>query len=202
MPMGDVQKLRELCRNDLLLNIRDQENSEAFKAFVCLILPAVVRKLHFRNSRCYKPISDFVTVPDEAFGLLILENNFEKWEKYVNEGRKSTLAKRTSTKYAPSDKSTNWAGNSKALERYNCYYRKISERRTVVEQQDLENEIKEAFAVKYGDKIRRTGKRRFADMNGNEEAMEEEMPALNVAAIDSFFRWSVQLSWNGAIKQL
>jgi len=185
--MGDVQKLRELCRNDSLLNIRDQENSEAFKAFVCLILPAVVRKLHFRNSRCYKPISEFVTVPDEAFGLLILENNFEKWEKYVNDGRKSNLAKRTSTKYAPSDKSTNWAGNSKALERYNCYYRKISERRTVVEQQDLENEIKEAFAVKYGDKIRRTGKRRFADMNGNEEAMEEEMPALNVAAIDSFF---------------
>jgi len=64
---------------------------------------------------------------------------------------------------------------------------KISERRLVVEQQDLKNEIKETFAVKYGGKGRQAGKRRFTDMNGNEETMEEEMPALNVAAIDSFF---------------
>jgi len=59
--------------------------------------------------------------------------------------------------------------------------------RLLVEQQDLENEIKETFSVEYGDKNRRSGKRRFADMNGNEETMEDDMPALNVAAIDSFF---------------
>jgi len=186
--MGDVQKLRELCRNNSLLNIRTKENSEAFKAFVCLILQAVVHKLHFGNSRCYKPVSDFVTIPDEAFGLLILENNFEKWEKYVSDGRKSKLAKKTSTKYAPSDKSTNWAGNPKALARYNSYYMMIRDRRLLVEQQDLENDIKETFSVKYGVKGRQAGKRRFADMNRNEETVEEEMPALNVAAIDSFFR--------------
>jgi len=62
------------------------------------------------------------------------------------------------------------------------------ERRLLVEQQDLENEIKETFSVIYGGKGRQAGKMRFADMNGNEETMEEEMPALNVAAIDSFFR--------------
>ena len=86
-----------------------------------------------------------MTIPDEAFRLLILENNFEKWEKYDSDGRKSNLAKRTSTKYAPSDKSTNWAGNVKALARYNSYYMMIRDRRLLVEQQDLENEIKETF---------------------------------------------------------
>jgi len=63
----------------------------------------------------------------------------------------------------------------------------IRDRQLLVEQQDLENEIKETFSIEYGDKIRRSGKRRFADMNGNEETEEEEMPALNVAAIASFF---------------
>ena len=58
MPIGDVQKLRELCHTDSLLNIRKAENTDAFKAFVCVIPLTVVRKLYFRNNRCHKLISD------------------------------------------------------------------------------------------------------------------------------------------------
>jgi len=80
---GDIEMLRSLCESRKLLLIRETENEEAFKAFVTLILPPVIQKIRFRNLKCHKPLSKFVSVPDEAFALLILENNFQKWEAYV-----------------------------------------------------------------------------------------------------------------------
>jgi len=62
----------------------------------------------------------------------------------------------------------------------------VRDRRLEVEQQVHKNEIKEAFPDKYGIKIRRSGKRRFADMDRGEEILGEEMPALPVVTIDSF----------------
>ena len=177
-----------MCAADSLLNIRKPENTDAFKAFVCVILPAVVRKLHFRNNRCHKLISDedFVSIPDEAFGLLILENNYTKWEMYVTNGRKCNDAKKIPTKFAPSARSTNWASNPKALTRYNEYYRMIQLERGDEKQQDIERDIMDAFQDEYGNKIRRSGKRRFGELDESNNGNEEAMPELPIAAIDSF----------------
>jgi len=62
----------------------------------------------------------------------------------------------------------------------------VRDRRLEVEQQVHENEIKEAFSDEYSIKIRRSGERRFADMDRGEETLGEEMPALPVVAIASF----------------
>jgi len=75
---------------------------------------------------------------------------------------------------------------TEALARYNTYYIMVCDRQLEVEQQVLENEIKEAFSNEYGIKIRRSGKRRFADMDRSEGTLEAEMPVLPVVAIDSF----------------
>jgi hypothetical protein len=153
---------------------------------VHFLQPSKVTKI--MGNRCHKHISnsDFVSIPDETFRLLILENNFDKWEQYVANGRKCDIAKKTQTKFAPTVRSTNWASNTAALTRYNAYYRMIQQRRLDSEQQDIEKEIMESFQEEYGSKIRRTGKRRFAEMNGTTEGNEETMPPLPIAAIDSF----------------
>jgi hypothetical protein len=39
----------------------------------------VVKKLYYKEQRCLTLVSDFVSVSDEAFTILLLENNFECW---------------------------------------------------------------------------------------------------------------------------
>ena len=123
---------------------------------------------------------------DEAFELLILENNYTKWEKYVANGRKINDAKKISTKFAPNATSMHWASNPKALARYNAYYCIIQRDRGETDQQDIEIEIMIAFQEEYGNKTRRIGKRRFAELVESNNKNGDDLPPLPIAAIDSF----------------
>jgi len=147
---GDIEKLRILCDTTKLLLIRDVENEEAFKAFVTLILPPVVRKIRFRNLKCHKPLSSFVSVPDEAFALLILENNYQKWEAYVQKGGRDDEQdggevdgdgqsyedpKKMKTRYGREKK--NCTTHQVAIERYNKFVKMVIEKRSGNGQQNI-----------------------------------------------------------------
>ena len=54
---------------------------EAFFNFCMYFLPIVTGRLNFRQDRVIMAISDIATVSDEAFALLLLENNWDKWKE-------------------------------------------------------------------------------------------------------------------------
>ena len=199
---GNIEKLRILCEDTKLLLIRNEENEEAFKAFVTLILPPVVRKIRFRNLKCHKPLSSFVSVPDEAFALLILENNFLKWEAYVRkEGRDDEPdggevdgdeqsdedPKKMKTVYGREKK--NWTTHQVAIERYNKFVKMVMEKRSGNVQQNIEQKIVEDFLKMQGEKPPQQGmKRRFYEdgEDGDDSSNDLNDDMVAEKPIDSF----------------
>ena len=197
---GSVDDLHSLCATDDLLQIRDAGNEDAFKAFVTIILPPIVRKIRFRNHKCNKPLSKYVTVPDEAFALLILENNYLKWEAYVGQsfsnGEDDSEAedediqdpKKVKSKYG--QETRNWTSHQNAIARYNTFVEKILQTRKEHGQQELEKTIMEDFAAKQGDKQQPYGLKRKFYEDGEEDgdSLEDSDDVLvAVKPIDSFF---------------
>ena len=93
----DPEPLRALCKAGDLLEIRKEANSAAFEVFVNVVLPPVVRKNFFKVKKYDFKLSEFVTIADEAFGLVLLENNFEKWNVWEERGKE--VAKTVKTKF-------------------------------------------------------------------------------------------------------
>ena len=62
------------------------ESGTTFLSYFILIIPDVVGRLRYKrfwNGRRERRYQDLVTVADEGFGLLVLENNMEKWSAEV-----------------------------------------------------------------------------------------------------------------------
>ncbi len=56
-----------------------RENPDVAFIFFEFFLPPVVGRKKFKMNADLKEISNFVTVSDEAFAVLLLENSWEKW---------------------------------------------------------------------------------------------------------------------------
>jgi hypothetical protein len=84
----DLPKLSELLKmrqnpadND---NEDDQENNKEQQAFTFLtehLLGHVIGKRDWDIKRCFHRVSDYVSISDEAYTLLLCENVYEKWLK-------------------------------------------------------------------------------------------------------------------------
>ena len=62
------------------------ESGTKFMSYFLLVIPDVVGRLRYKrfwNGRRERNYQDLVTVADEGFGLLVLENNMEKWSAEV-----------------------------------------------------------------------------------------------------------------------
>ena len=62
------------------------ESGTTFLSYFLLVIPDVVGRLRYKrfwNGRRERQYQDLVTVADEGFGLLVLENNMEKWSAEV-----------------------------------------------------------------------------------------------------------------------
>jgi hypothetical protein len=68
--MDDIIKLRQSPRNN---------NNKAFTFIVEHIAGAVLGLRKWKTTRCYAPLAKHMTVSDEAFMLLILENQYDLW---------------------------------------------------------------------------------------------------------------------------
>jgi hypothetical protein len=58
-----------------------RDKPKAFFNFCMYFLPVVTGRIDFRLDRVRQKISEIATVSDEAFALLILENNWTKWKE-------------------------------------------------------------------------------------------------------------------------
>ena len=67
-------------------NLRsDPEKKEAFGLLCDLFFPCLNCRKEFDDKKREKRISEFITVSDEAFIYLVLENNFDYWKRYASE---------------------------------------------------------------------------------------------------------------------
>ena len=197
---GSVDDLHDLCAKDDLLQIRNTENEGAFKAFVTLILPPIVRKIRFRNHKCNKTLSNYVTVPDEAFALLILENNYLKWEAYVgrpltngedeSEDEEEGIQDPRKVKSKYGRETRNWTSHQNAIARYNTFVGKIVQTRKEHGQQEIEKTIMEDFAARQGDRPQQYGLKRkfYEDGEEDDDTLDDsDDVVMPVKPIDSFF---------------
>jgi len=133
----DPDPLRCICKYENLINIRKEENSASFEVFVKVVLRPVVRKNYFKVKKYDFKISEFVSIADEAFGLVLLDNNFKKWDTWVTKVKAE--AKTVKNKFGQSN--THWVSSADTIARYNELYEMIKEARSVATNEDVETKL-------------------------------------------------------------
>jgi hypothetical protein len=113
-----------------LISLRNNNDKKmAFFFFAREFIPCIVKRLHFRQYKFECPLSEFVTVSDEAFALLVLENNVARWNAMFSEGTNKAYDNMPPQKYhlVRDDIAGCHGGNkdgysTQAIKRYNDYY--------------------------------------------------------------------------------
>ena len=85
---GPVHTLLDICKNSLIQDIYKCDNDDVILSFVeCAVGSVIGRRLWKKRADLVK-LSTFVTPSDEAFAMVVLENNANKWiEEFENPGR-------------------------------------------------------------------------------------------------------------------
>lgn len=131
-----------------LITIREEENKLAFFYFAQEFLPCVVKRLVFRQNKFEYLLSEFVTVSDEAFALLVLENNVARWNAMFSAGAKKSDDSMPPQKFQSAtteERSGKDGYGLRAVLRYNEYYDYIVSTRRDVQAVPVEQELMERF---------------------------------------------------------
>ena len=73
---------KDILRKVTILDIIGQRRALSpgiYEAFLDAGGPAFTGQIKWKNVREHKPLSEFLSVPDEAFLLLIVDNYWRKW---------------------------------------------------------------------------------------------------------------------------
>jgi hypothetical protein len=152
-----------------IISLRENDDSskEAFFFFAREFLPCIVKRLVFRQFKLVNLLSEFVTISDEAFTLLLLENNVARWNAMFAAGKNKADNTMPSQKFQPVSEQQQSGGvnkdgySLKAAARYMEYYDYIEKARMNVGRDSLEIELLERMDELDGGKHRDTkGKRK------------------------------------------
>ena len=72
---------KDIMRNATIIDIIEQRRAlepGIYEAFLDAGGPAFTGRIKWKNVREHKPLSEFLSVPDEAFLLLIVDNYWQK----------------------------------------------------------------------------------------------------------------------------
>jgi hypothetical protein len=141
--------------NCSVISLRKDDTKLAFFFFAREFLPCVVKRLVFRQKKLQHQLSEFVTVSDEAFTLLLLENNVTRWNVMFAEGTKKSddqmppqkfqsavVARKDDKNIGRKDDKIGKDGYGlRAVHRYNEYYRNIEQARNNIDAESLEKEL-------------------------------------------------------------
>ena len=164
-----AKKLMELCTTDTTYELRNEDNKTAFCAFVTIVLPCVVGRVLYQNRYCIQKVSTFVTIPDEAFGILLLEHNINKWEEMVRTSTKDDDAKKVATTWA----STSAKGKQvsgwidRAASRLHEIVTEVQSNRGLGGMDEREEDMLKNFAITAGG-TKKKKKRRFEAVQGDD----------------------------------
>ena len=181
-----------------MISLRDDPSKkEAFFFFAREFIPCVVKRLYFRQNKYVDLLSEFVTVSDEAFTLLLLENNIVRWDAMYSAGiTKSTehmppqkfhsAEEKAGATKTNTDKSSAVGKDGYSVEaaiRYNEYYDSVEVQRRQSNTESVEEELKERMKDLDGNKTKgdnkkkrkRNGELNYVDDKGSFVAVRYEL---------------------------
>ena len=132
---------------DAILQLRKDTTGLYFN-FIEFFIAPVVGKIFYKDKRCEKLVSEFVSVSDEAFALLIFENNYETWcdmIKTKNTKKSGVFCKYTnggspSGKNASSRQYQGW--NAEGIKRFNVLFDLVKGDREMSHARPFEEDFK------------------------------------------------------------
>jgi len=161
-----------------LISLRNDDGKKmAFFFFAREFLPCIVKRLHFRQNKLECQLSEFVTISDEAFTLLVLENNVARWNAMFSEGTNKASNKMPPQKYQIV-KDDNASGGGKdgystqATRRYNEYFDMVEAMRRDSKTLALEYELmKRMKNLEKGNKFssKKTKRQRDGELNHHDD---------------------------------
>ena len=109
---------------EMLLKPRD--DPQVYTIFCVSFLACLVGKIIFNQKVLTEPIANFVTISDEAYALVYLENSYDRWMAESKDEPTPPTKKWTSDNLA----ATIYKGwNKEGIVRYNELYKSVKEKR-------------------------------------------------------------------------
>ncbi len=151
-------------------NMREDATNMMWKEYVELCLYPTIAQQTFKSKHKTHLLSEFVTVYDEAFAVLTVENNLEEWiyQSLNEEGKGNDLALYTGKGYSKNGKKKGWTIDG--LKRFNMICLRIEELRGCAISAQKEKWIQDEWIEKTG----RYDARRNGGSNVNGDENEEE----------------------------
>ena len=109
---------------DNILKLRT-DSTGLYSAIIEYFISPVIGKIFYKENRCERLLSDFVSVSDEAFALLIFENNHATWCDMIRQNNtksSSVICKYTNggCSNAPNGSSRHYQGwNTEGIRQFN-----------------------------------------------------------------------------------
>ena len=135
-----------LPKLEQIMELRDYSEKTgeyAFFYFADKFLDGVAGRKAYKKNKTWALISDTVTISDEAFALLVLENNWDKWQKQYQANRAVPMNGKYTTTWGGAKKFEGWP--LQATKCYNELYIRVKKDRRnetalEVEQQFLQDQ--------------------------------------------------------------
>ena len=157
--IGGIKAVKKNLNLDQILEMRQLEN--AYFNFVEYFVSSVIGKTCFKQNSCDNLLSHYATISDEAFAILIFENNLDAWldmgmrkdtsgsevpRKYTNGGR-------SKQEVASSQQNKGWS--EQGLKRFNELFDKVKENRNAPQAKEFEDNFKSYCEDKASSKKKR-----------------------------------------------
>ncbi len=151
--------------------MRSDATNEEFKVCAELGFAPMISKQKWKSNCCVVDLSAFLTIADEAFALLCMENSIDEWIDIMTHGdeaqKQGTLTKYTGTHVNKDGTKKGWSLEGK--KRFNMLYDAIEKQRKTEESTEKEEWLKCQWLERSGGSESSNTRR-----EGNRNEVEEE----------------------------
>jgi len=184
--LTEILKLRQMPRRG------NGTNNRAFTFVVEHLAGAVIGHRRWKLNRCYTPLSEAMTVSDEAFMLLVLENNYELWKDAAS----NRVGRGKYTENARNRKFCGWS--DEGIKRFNKLIEEVRVNRGQQYKVMVEKEVCQTLAERYrkmlGVKRKNSRKRRHHMVTGAnvDDEEDEDKDGSNILPEDELVLWNTR----------
>ena len=148
-PDGNRNHLKKECRTF------NGSIAPEFRCFMSRIMPAIAPyRSNYNKFKGIKKLSEMFTVSDEAFGLLMLLNEFDSWKAKAEEEKNGGKAQQTNKKFVDGRSGNKEGWNLAGLNTYKRLCKNLVMRREEESSKELEDEMRRENAIHWDQRNR------------------------------------------------